>query len=126
MGGFGTTKMVTRHPDVFASGGVAVGGEQQDVNVVNDRLDQYPLNRLFAPVVQNLQDTPVLLATGVADVDPATSAATGVLRAAARGRRRGAPQGLPEHSHEPAVLDDSTPQLLAMWQRAGSPRCRPG
>jgi poly(3-hydroxybutyrate) depolymerase len=119
MGGFGTTKMVTRHPDVFASGGVAVGGEQQDVNVVNDRLDQYPLNRLFAPVVPNLQDTPVLLATGVADVDPATSAATAFYEQL---RAVGDEAHLKDYllrSHEPEVLDDSTHQLVAMWQRAG-------
>jgi hypothetical protein len=118
MGGFGTTKMATRHPDVFASGGVAVGGEQQDVDVVNDRLDQYPLNRLFAPVVANLQDTPMLLATGIADVDPATSAATAFYEQL---RAVGDEAHLKDYlmrTHEPAVLDDSTPQLRAMWQRS--------
>jgi Prolyl oligopeptidase family len=118
MGGFGTTKMVTRHPDVFASGGVAVGGEQQDVDVVNDRLDQYPLNRLFAPVVQNLQDTPVLLATGIADVDPATSAATAFYEQLRAVGDEAHLKDYLEHSHEPAVLDESAPQLLAMWQRS--------
>lgn len=118
MGGFGTTKMATRHPDVFASGGVAVGGEQQDVDVVNDRLDQYPLNRLFAPVVANLQDTPMLLATGIADVDPATSAATAFYEQL---RAVGDEAHLKDYlmrTHEPAVLDDTTPQLQAMWQRS--------
>lgn len=118
MGGFGTTKMTTRHPDVFASGGVAVGGEQQDVNVVNDRLDQYPLNTLFAPVVANLQDTPMLLATGVADADPATSAATAFYEQL---RAVGDEAHLKDYlmrSHEPAVLDDTTPQLQAMWQHS--------
>lgn len=118
MGGFGTTKMATRHPDVFASGGVAVGGEQQDVNVVNDRLDQYPLNRLFAPVVANLQDTPMLLATGVADVDPATSAATAFYEQLRSVGDEAHLKDYLERSHEPEVLDDSTPQLLAMWQHA--------
>jgi pimeloyl-ACP methyl ester carboxylesterase len=118
MGGFGTTKMATRHPDVFASGGVAVGGEQQDVDVVNDRLDQYPLNRLFAPVVGNLQDTPMVLATGIADVDPATSAATAFYEQL---RAVGDEAHLKDYlmrTHEPAVLDDTTPQLRAMWQRS--------
>jgi hypothetical protein len=118
MGGFGTTKMVTRHPDVFASGGVAVGGEQQDVDVVNDRLDQYPITRLLAPVVRNLQDTPVLLATGVADVDPATSAATAFYEQLRAIGDEAHLKDYLEHSHEPEVLDLSTPQLLAMWQRA--------
>jgi hypothetical protein len=114
--------MTTRHPDVFASGGVAVGGEQQDVNVVNDRLDQYPLNTLFAPVVANLQDTPMLLATGVADADPATSAATAFYEQL---RAVGDEAHLKDYlmrSHEPAVLDDTTPQLQAMWQHSrGTP-----
>jgi len=118
MGGFGTTKMVTRHPDVFASGGVAVGGEQQDVNVVNDRLDEYPLGRLFAPVVQNLQDTPVLLATGSADVDPGNAAATAFYEQLRSVGDEAHLKTYLEHSHEPAVLDESTPQLLDMWQRA--------
>ena len=117
MGGFGTTKMATRHPDVFATGGVAVGGEQQDVNVVNDRLDQYPLSTLFAPVVANLQDTPMLLATGIADVDPATSAATAFYEQLRAVGDEAHLKDYLQRTHEPAVLDDSTPQLRAMWQR---------
>jgi dienelactone hydrolase len=118
MGGFGATKMATRHPDVFASAGVAVGGEQQDVDVVNDRLQQYPLNRLFAPVVPNLQDTPMLLAAGVADADPATSAATAFYEQLRQVGDEAHLKDYLERSHEPEVLDDSTPQLLAMWQHA--------
>ena len=125
MGGFGTTKMATRHPDVFATGGVAVGGEQQDVDVVNDRLDQYPLNRFFAPVVKNLQDTPMLLATGIADVDPGTAAATAFYQQLTSVGDEAHLKDYLERTHEPEVLDDSTPQLLAMWQRTDSPRYRP-
>ncbi|MDQ1660121.1 MAG: hypothetical protein QOJ68_101 [Blastococcus sp.] len=118
MGGFGTTKMATRHPDLFASGGVAVGGEQQNIDVVNDRLDQYPLSRLFAPVVANLQDTPMLLAAGIADVDPATSAATAFYEQLRAVGDEAHLKNYLVRSHEPAVLDDTTPQLQAMWQRS--------
>lgn len=120
MGGFGSTKMATRHPDVFASGGVAVGAEQQDINVVNDRLESYPLNRFFAPVIQNLQDTPMLIAAGSADADPATSTANAFYQQL---RLAGDEAHLKTYllrTHEPEVLDDSTPQLLAMWQRTRS------
>jgi hypothetical protein len=60
----------------------------------------------------------MLLATGIADVDPATSAATAFYQQL---RVIGDEAHLKDYllrSHEPAVLDDTTPQLRAMWQHS--------
>lgn len=118
MGGFGATKMATRHPDVFATGGVAVGGEQNVVQVDNDGLTNYSLTRFLAPGVQNnLQDTPMLLAAGAFDADPAATTATAFYELLRQVGNEAHLKTYVLRSHEPEVLDDSTPQLLDMWQR---------
>ena len=119
MGGFGTTKMATRHPDVFASGGVAVGGEQNIVNVDNDALTAYPLTRFLTPGVErNLQDTPMLLAAGGEDADTAGATATAFYELLRQVGDEAHLKTYTLRSHEVEVLDFSTPQLLAMWQHS--------
>jgi poly(3-hydroxybutyrate) depolymerase len=119
MGGFGTTKITTRHPDVFASGGVAVGGEQNIVEVDNDQLTKYPIDRFLTPGVErNLQDTPMLLAAGALDADGGGTAATAFYELLRQVGDEAHLKTYLERSHEVEVLDYSTPQLLAMWQHS--------
>lgn len=125
MGGFGATKMAVRHPDVFADASVFVGGEQGDVNVVNDQLTKYPVTRAVADVVGNLQDTPMLFAASTADADPGGAAASVLYQQL---RQLGDEAHLKQYllgTHEPAIVDFAVPQMLALWQRTARPTVPP-
>lgn len=121
MGGFGATKLAVRHPDVFADASVFVGGEEGNVNVVNDQLTRYPVTRAVANVVGNLQDTPMLFGASTADADPGGAAASAVYEQL---RQLGDEAHLKQYllgTHEPAIVDFAVPQMLALWTSTARP-----
>lgn len=118
MGGFGATKMAVRHADVFADTSVFVGGEEGDVNVVNDRVVDYPVTRAVADVVGNLQDTPVLFGASAADADPLGASASVVYEQL---RQVGDEAHLKQYllgTHEPQIVDYAVPQMTQLWKRS--------
>ncbi|GAC1540022.1 MAG: hypothetical protein NVS3B12_26660 [Acidimicrobiales bacterium] len=122
MGGFGATKAAVRHPDVFADASVFVGGEQGDINVVNDNLTKYPITRAADPAtVGNLQDTPMLFGASAADADAGGAAASTLYTQL---RQLGDEAHLKQYlagTHEPAIIDLAVPQMVAQWQRSARP-----
>ncbi len=122
MGGFGATKAAVRHADIFADASVFVGGEQGDVNVINDNLAKYPITRAADPsTVGNLQDTPLLLGASAADADAGGAAAATLY---AQLRQLGDEAHLKQYlagTHEPAIIDFAVPQMVPLWQRSVRP-----
>jgi len=117
MGGFGATKAVIRHPDVFADGGVFVGGEDQDTDVVNDGLTHNSAVAV-ANVLPNLQDTPVFLGAGAFDFDSAGTFANAYYEQLKQLGDEAHVRTYLEKTHEYETLTEAIGPLEQMWSRS--------